>query len=44
MMLWPGLLGAGLGIYIPANNAAIMAAIPERGRRRHGGADRMEHR
>ncbi|GAA5200283.1 DHA2 family efflux MFS transporter permease subunit [Rugosimonospora acidiphila] len=25
-----GLLGIGLGVYIPANNAAIMAAIPNR--------------
>ena len=25
---WLGLLGVGLGIYIPANNTAIMAAIP----------------
>jgi hypothetical protein len=28
MVLWLGLLGVGLGIYIPANNTAIMAAIP----------------
>ncbi len=27
-VLWLSLLGAGLGIYIPANNTAIMAAIP----------------
>jgi MFS family permease len=27
-VLWLGLLGAGLGAYIPANNAAIMAAVP----------------
>ena len=25
---WLGLLGAGLGTYIPANNTAIMAAVP----------------
>jgi MFS family permease len=28
IMLWLGLLGAGLGIYIPANNTAIMTAVP----------------
>jgi MFS family permease len=27
-VLWLGLLGAGLGVYIPANNTAIMAAVP----------------
>lgn len=27
-VLWLGLLGAGLGTYIPANNTAIMAAVP----------------
>jgi EmrB/QacA subfamily drug resistance transporter len=27
-VLWLGLLGAGLGAYIPANNTAIMAAVP----------------
>ena len=33
---WLGLLGAGLGIYIPANNAAIMAAVPPAAGGRHG--------
>jgi MFS family permease len=28
LVLWLGLLGAGLGTYIPANNTAIMAAVP----------------
>jgi MFS family permease len=28
MVLWLGLLGAGLGAYIPANNTAIMTAVP----------------
>jgi hypothetical protein len=28
MMLWLGLLGVGLGTYIPANNSSIMAAVP----------------
>jgi len=28
MMLWLGLLGVGLGIYIPANNSSIMTAVP----------------
>jgi EmrB/QacA subfamily drug resistance transporter len=28
MMLWLGLLGVGLGTYIPANNTAIMATVP----------------
>ncbi len=28
MMLWLGLLGVGLGIYIPANNTAIMGTVP----------------
>ena len=28
MMLWLGLLGVGLGTYIPANNPAIMATVP----------------
>ncbi len=27
-VVWLGLLGAGLGIYIPANNTAIMTAVP----------------
>ncbi|HEY3981646.1 MAG TPA: MFS transporter [Streptosporangiaceae bacterium] len=27
-VLWLGLVGAGLGTYIPANNTAIMAAVP----------------
>jgi MFS family permease len=28
MMLWLGLLGVGLGAYIPANNSSVMAAVP----------------
>jgi MFS family permease len=28
MVIWLGLLGVGLGTYIPANNTAIMTAIP----------------
>ncbi len=28
MMLWLGLLGVGLGTYIPANNASLMATVP----------------
>jgi MFS family permease len=28
MMLWLGLLGAGLGTYIPANNSSVMMAVP----------------
>ncbi|MFA7297957.1 MAG: MFS transporter, partial [Dehalococcoidia bacterium] len=28
--LWLGVLGIGLGVFIPANNAAIMGAIPAR--------------
>jgi len=27
-MLWLGLLGVGLGTYIPANNSSVMAAVP----------------
>jgi hypothetical protein len=32
-----GLLGVGLGIYTPANNAEIMASVPARERRRQAG-------
>jgi MFS family permease len=28
MVLWLGLLGAGLGTYVPANNTTIMTAVP----------------
>jgi hypothetical protein len=28
MVVWLGLLGAGLGTHIPANNTAIMSAVP----------------
>jgi hypothetical protein len=28
LFLWLGLLGVGLGTYIPANNMAIMATVP----------------
>jgi hypothetical protein len=27
-MLWLGLLGVGLGTYVPASNTAIMATVP----------------
>lgn len=36
-----GLLGVGLGVYIPANNAAIMAAAPPRGAAAAGGMVNM---
>jgi Major Facilitator Superfamily len=36
-----GLLGAGLGIYTPANNAEIMAAVPERDAAAAGGMVNM---
>lgn len=36
-----GLLGAGLGIYSPANNAGIMAAVPERDAASAGGMVNM---
>jgi hypothetical protein len=36
-----GLLGAGLGIYIPANNAEIMAALPARDAAAAGGMVNM---
>jgi MFS family permease len=32
-----GLLGVGLGVYLPANNAAIMAAVPSGGEAAAGG-------
>jgi len=41
MVLWLGLLGAGLGAYIPANNTAIMAAIPVRQAAAAGGMVNM---
>jgi MFS family permease len=40
-VLWLGLLGAGLGAYIPANNTAIMAAVPERHAAAAGGMVNM---
>jgi hypothetical protein len=36
-----GLLGAGLGIYTPANNADIMAAVPARDAAAAGGMVNM---
>jgi hypothetical protein len=36
-----GLLGAGLGIYSPANNAEIMAAVPARDAAAAGGMVNM---
>lgn len=36
-----GLLGAGLGIYTPANNAEIMAALPARDAAAAGGMVNM---
>jgi len=36
-----GLLGAGLGIYTPANNAEIMAAVPARDAAAAGGMVNM---
>jgi len=37
----PGLLGAGLGSYIPANNAEIIAAIPSRDAVAAGGMENL---
>ena len=28
MMLWLALLGVGLGMFIPADNSSVMAAVP----------------
>jgi hypothetical protein len=39
--LLPGLLGAALGRYTPANNAEIMAALPERDAATAGGMVNM---
>lgn len=41
MALLLALLGVGLGVYIPANNAAIMAAVPSRGAAAAGGMVNM---
>ncbi len=38
---WLGLLGIGLGTYIPANNTAIMTAIPPRQAAAAGGMVNM---
>lgn len=40
-MLFLGLLGVGLGVYIPANNAAIMAKVPADQAARAGGLINM---
>jgi MFS family permease len=36
-----GMLGAGLGIYLPASNAAVMAAVPDAGAATAGGMVNM---
>ena len=41
MATWLGLLGVGLGVYIPANNTAIMTAIPAREAAAAGGMVNM---
>src|SRR5262249_60926802 len=41
MILWLGLLGVGLGTYIPANNSSGMAAGPPPRGGRAGGGGRM---
>jgi EmrB/QacA subfamily drug resistance transporter len=41
IVTWLGLLGVGLGIYIPANNTAIMTAIPPRQAAAAGGMVNM---